>query len=129
MYTPGTVKVEQTKEELDKRFPLPKPAETQSISSTMNHSGHSMIVNERESKARLANLCPVVAHVVFLNGTDWRRPSPALPAIHRSQSSQSLAILSPSTVKTRMMCSLNRISEKNLIHFYHEPLEVDVQGA
>ncbi|PBK80066.1 hypothetical protein ARMGADRAFT_93406 [Armillaria gallica] len=129
MYTPRTVQVKITKEELDERFPLPKPAGVRLTSSTMNHSNYSMVVNERESKAHLANLSPVLAHVVLLNGSDWRRPSPALPAIHRYQSSQSLAILSPSTVKTRMMCSSNRISEKNLIHCYREPLEVDVQGV
>ncbi|PBK62041.1 hypothetical protein ARMSODRAFT_1062107 [Armillaria solidipes] len=87
MRKPGTVQVETTKEELDERFPLPKRARTRSTSSTISHSGHSMVVSERACAARLANACPALQYVVFPNGVQWRRPSPSFP---RSRSSPCL---------------------------------------
>ncbi|PBK62036.1 hypothetical protein ARMSODRAFT_981024 [Armillaria solidipes] len=87
MHIPGTAQVKTTKEELDERFPLPKRARTRSTSSTISHSGHSMVVSERASAARLANACPALQHVVFPNGVQWRRPSPSFP---RSRSSPCL---------------------------------------
>ncbi|PBK80399.1 hypothetical protein ARMGADRAFT_1092284 [Armillaria gallica] len=68
MRTPGTAQVKATKEELDERFPLPKCARPRWTSSTISHSGHSMVVSERARAAHLANACPALQHVVFLNG-------------------------------------------------------------
>ncbi len=87
MRKPGTAQVKATKEELDERFPLPKRARTRSTSSTVSHSGHSMVISERARAARLANTCPALQRVVFPNGVQWRRPSPPLP---RSRSTPSL---------------------------------------
>ncbi|PBK79687.1 hypothetical protein ARMGADRAFT_1172281 [Armillaria gallica] len=87
MRIPGTAQVKTVKEELNERFPLPKRARTRSTSSTISHSGHSMVVSERARAARLANTCPALQHVVFPNGVQWRRPSPSFP---RSRSTPSL---------------------------------------
>ncbi|KAK0226854.1 hypothetical protein EDD85DRAFT_1027347 [Armillaria nabsnona] len=87
MRIPGTAQVRTAKEELDERFPLPKRARTRSTSSTISHSGHSMVVSERARAARLANACPALQRVVFPNGVQWRRTSPPLP---RSRSTPSL---------------------------------------
>ncbi|PBK80363.1 hypothetical protein ARMGADRAFT_1020928 [Armillaria gallica] len=90
MRIPGTAQVKAGKEELDERFPLPKRARTRSTSSTISHSGHSMVVSERARAARLANVCPALQRVVFPNGVQWRRPSPPLPRFPRSRSTPSL---------------------------------------
>ncbi|KAK0477161.1 hypothetical protein EDD18DRAFT_1337998 [Armillaria luteobubalina] len=90
MRKPGTAQVKTAREELDERFPLPKRARTRSTSSTISHSGHSMVVSERARAARLANACPALQRVVFPNGVQWRRPSPSLPPLPRSQSSPCL---------------------------------------
>ncbi|SJL17972.1 uncharacterized protein ARMOST_21543 [Armillaria ostoyae] len=89
MRIPRTAQVKTVKEELDERFPLPKRARTRSTSSTISHSGHSMVVSERACAARLANVCPALQHVVFPNGVQWRRPSPSFP---RSRSTPSLPL-------------------------------------
>ncbi|KAK0209929.1 hypothetical protein IW262DRAFT_499427 [Armillaria fumosa] len=90
MRKPETAQVKPPKEELDERFPLPKRARTRSTSSTISHSGHSMVVSERAHAARLANSCHTLQHVVFPNGIEWRRPSPSLPPLPRSRSSPCL---------------------------------------
>ncbi|KAK0226869.1 hypothetical protein EDD85DRAFT_976139 [Armillaria nabsnona] len=77
--TPGTVQVKATKEELDERFPLPKRARPHSTSSTISHLGHSMVVSERARAAYLANACPALQRLVFLNGVQWHRPSSSSP--------------------------------------------------
>ncbi len=79
MRTPGTAQVKATKEELDERFPLPKRARPRSTSSTISHSGHSMVVRERAREAHLANACPALQRVVFLNGVQWHRPFSSSP--------------------------------------------------
>ncbi|KAK0226828.1 hypothetical protein EDD85DRAFT_164478 [Armillaria nabsnona] len=68
-----------------RRSLLPKRARTRSTSSTIGHSGHSMVVSERVRAARLANVCPSLERIVFPNEVQWRRPSPSLP---RSRSSR-----------------------------------------
>ncbi len=68
MRKPGTVQVKTTKAELDERFPLPRRATTRSTSSTISHSGYSMVVSERARAARLDNACPALQHAVFPNG-------------------------------------------------------------
>ncbi|KAK0471443.1 hypothetical protein IW261DRAFT_1425083 [Armillaria novae-zelandiae] len=85
-----TTAVKAVKEELDELFPLPKRVRTRPTSSTINHSGHFVIVSERARAARLANACPALQHVDFTNGGQWRRPSPALPPLPRSRSSPCL---------------------------------------
>ncbi|PBK85913.1 hypothetical protein ARMGADRAFT_1035912 [Armillaria gallica] len=87
MRIPGTAQVRTAKEELDERFSLPKRARTRSTSSTISHSGHSMVVSERARVAHLPNACPALQRVVFPNGIQWRRPSPSFP---RSRSSPCL---------------------------------------
>ncbi|PBK80379.1 hypothetical protein ARMGADRAFT_78912 [Armillaria gallica] len=90
MCTPGTVQVKIAKEELDERFPLPKPAGARSTSSTMNHSGHLMVVSERESTARPADFCPVLAQSRL---SQWIRLA---PCISRVTNSSTLPILTAS---------------------------------
>ncbi|KAK0442513.1 uncharacterized protein EV420DRAFT_1077026 [Desarmillaria tabescens] len=90
MRKPGIAQVKTAKEELDERFPLPKRARTRSTSSTISHSGHSMVVSERARAARLATACPTLERVVFPNGVEWRRPPPSLPTLPRSRSSPCL---------------------------------------
>ncbi|KAK0432942.1 hypothetical protein EV421DRAFT_1910498 [Armillaria borealis] len=63
-----TAQVKTKKEELDERFSLPKRERTQSTSSTLSHSGHSIVVSDRARAARLANACPALQRVVFPNG-------------------------------------------------------------
>ncbi len=46
-----------------------------------------MIISERARGSRLANTCPTLQRVAFLNGVQLRRPSPSLP---RSRSSPCL---------------------------------------
>ncbi|KAK0485524.1 hypothetical protein EDD18DRAFT_698746 [Armillaria luteobubalina] len=90
MHNPGTAQVKTAKEEIDERFSLPKRARTRLTSSTISHSGHSMVVSERARAARLAISCPALQRVVFPNGVQWRRPSPSLPPLPHSQSSPCL---------------------------------------
>ncbi|KAK0190186.1 hypothetical protein F5146DRAFT_1002356 [Armillaria mellea] len=90
MRKPGTTQVKMAKEELNDRFPLPKHARTRSTSSTISHSGHSMVISERARAARLATTCPALQHVVFPNGVQWHRPSPSVPPPPHSRSSPCL---------------------------------------
>ncbi|KAK0482906.1 hypothetical protein EDD18DRAFT_1362306 [Armillaria luteobubalina] len=80
MHKQETAQVKTANEELDDRFPLPKCARKRSTSSTISHSGHSMVLRELAPAARLANACPALQHAVFTNGVQWRRPSTSLPA-------------------------------------------------
>ncbi|KAK0207809.1 hypothetical protein IW262DRAFT_1529398 [Armillaria fumosa] len=95
MHEPGTAQVKRPKEELDERFPLPKRTRTRSTSSTISHSGHSMIVSERAHAAHLTNACPALQHIVFPDGVQWHRPSPSLPPLPRSLSSPCLPFDDP----------------------------------
>ncbi|KAK0471458.1 hypothetical protein IW261DRAFT_894432 [Armillaria novae-zelandiae] len=92
MRKPGIAQVPTSKEALDERFPLPKRTRTRSTSSTISHSGHSMVVSERARAARLADACPALQHVVFPNGVQWRRLSLSLPPLPRSRSSSCLPL-------------------------------------
>ncbi|KAK0184247.1 hypothetical protein F5146DRAFT_252895 [Armillaria mellea] len=90
MRKPATAKVKTVKENLDERPPLPKRVGIRSTSSTISHSGHSMVVRERAHAACLPNACPALQPIVSTNGGKWHRPSPLLPPVLRSRSSPCL---------------------------------------